>query len=86
MAEAKIVQGERRDKRKPRFRFDYAEPQPIFVPTKIVKGERRDKRKPRFRFGYTEPHPIFVLTKIKKFSGTISNLNSFISAAIGFFL
>ncbi len=50
MAEAKIVQGERRDKRKPRFRFDYAEPQPIFVPTKIAKGERRDKRKPRFRF------------------------------------
>lgn len=50
-----------------------------------MKGESRDKRKPHFRFGYTEPHPIFVLTKIKKFSGTISNLNSFISAAIGFF-
>ena len=64
MAEAKIVQDERRDKRKPRFRFDYAEPQPIFVPTKIAKGECRDKRKFYFRFDYAEPHPIFVLTKI----------------------
>ena len=64
MAEAKIVQGERRDKRKPRFRFDYAEPQPIFVPTKIAKGERRDKRKIHFRFDYAEPNPIFVSTKI----------------------
>ena len=64
MAEAKIVQGERRDKRKPRFRFDYAEPQPIFVPTKIAKGECRDKRKFYFRFGYTEPQPILVCTKI----------------------
>ena len=54
MAEAKIVQGERRDKRKPRFRFDYDEPQPIFVLTKIVKGESRGKRKSRFRFDYTE--------------------------------
>ena len=66
MAEAKIVQGERRDKRKPRFRFDYAEPQPIFVPTKIAKGERRDKRKPRFRFDYAEPQPIFNPTKDTK--------------------
>ena len=64
LAEAKIVQGERRDKRKPRFRFDYAEPQPIFVPTKIAKGECRDKRKFYFRFGYTEPQPILVCTKI----------------------
>ena len=64
MAEAKIVQGERRDKRKPRFRFDYAEPQPIFVPTKIAKGECRDKRKSHSRLGYAEPHPIFVFTKI----------------------
>ena len=62
MAEAKIVQGERRDKRKFYFRFDYAEPQPIFVPTKIVQGERRDKRKFYFRFGYAEP--ILVCTKI----------------------
>ena len=64
MAEAKIVQGERRDKRKPRFRFGYAEPQSIFVPTKIAKGECRDKRKFYFRFDYAEPHPIFILTKI----------------------
>ena len=64
MAEAKIVQGERRDKRKFYFRFGYAEPQPIFVPTKIAKGERRDKRKSHSRLGYAEPHPIFVFTKI----------------------
>ena len=64
MAEAKIVQGERRDKRKFYFRFDYAEPQPIFVPTKIAKGECRDKRKFYFRFDYAKPHPIFVFTKI----------------------
>ena len=64
MAEAKIVQGECRDKRKFYFRFGYAELQSIFVPTKIVKGERRDKRKPRFRFDYTEPQPILVCTKI----------------------
>ena len=64
MAEAKIVQGERRDKRKFYFRFGYAEPQSIFVPTKIAKGERRDKRKIHFRFDYAEPHPIFVSTKI----------------------
>ena len=49
---ANIVKGECRDKRKPRFRFDYAEPQPIFVLTKIVKGECRDKRKYCIRFGY----------------------------------
>ena len=66
MAEAKIVQGERRDKRKFYFRFDYAEPQPIFVPTKIVKGERRDKQKFYFRFGYAEPQSIFIPTKILK--------------------
>jgi len=29
------VKGECRDKRKPRFRFDYDEPQPIFVVAKI---------------------------------------------------
>jgi len=46
------VKGECRDKRKPRFRFDYDEPQPIFVLTKIVKGECRDKRKYCIRFGY----------------------------------
>ena len=63
---AKIVKGECRDKRKSHFRFDYAEPQPIFVLTKIAKGECRDKRKPCFRFDYAEPQPIFVLTKIAK--------------------
>ena len=66
MAEAKIVQDERRDKRKPRFRFDYAEPQPIFVPTKIAKGECRDKRKFYFRMDYAEPHLIFVFTNVQK--------------------
>ena len=66
MAEAKIVQGERRNKRKFYFRFGYAEPQSIFVPTKIVQGERRDKRKPRFRFDYAEPQPIFNPTKDTK--------------------
>ena len=60
---AKIAKGERRDKRKPRFRFGYAEPQPIFVPTKIAKGERRDKRNSCFQFDHAEPHPIFVVTK-----------------------
>ncbi|MBD9023486.1 MAG: hypothetical protein EGR14_00195 [Barnesiella intestinihominis] len=33
---AKIIKGERRDKRKIHFRFDYAEPNPIFVSTKIA--------------------------------------------------
>lgn len=33
----KIVKGESRGKRKSHFRFDYAEPHPIFVFTKIVK-------------------------------------------------
>ena len=65
--EAKIVKGERRDKRKSHFRLGYAEPHPIFAYcAKIMKGERRDKRKPRFRFGYAEPQPIFVPTKIAK--------------------
>ena len=66
MAEAKIVQGERRDKRKPRFRFGYAEPQPIFVLTKIAKGECRGKRKFYFRMDYAEPHLIFVFTNVQK--------------------
>ena len=63
---ANIVKGECRDKRELYFRFDYAEPNPIFVFTNIVKGESRDKRKTHFRLGYTEPHPIFVVANIKK--------------------
>ena len=63
---ANIVKGECRDKRELYFRFDYAEPNPIFVFTNIVKGESRDKRKSHFRLGYTEPHPIFVVANIKK--------------------
>ena len=63
---ANIVKGECRDKRELYFRFDYAEPNPIFVFTNIVKGESRDKRKSHFQFGYAEPHPIFVFTKITK--------------------
>ena len=66
MAEAKIVQGERRDKRKFYFRFDYAEPQPIFVLTKIAKGECRGKRKFYFRMDYVESHLIFVSTNVQK--------------------
>ena len=54
---AKIAKGECRDKRKPRFRFDYDEPQPIFVLTKIVKVECRDKRKSYFQLGYAETNP-----------------------------
>ena len=55
----KIVKGESRDKRKSHFRFDYAEPHPIFVFTKITKGECRDKWKSHFQFDSAEPHPIF---------------------------
>ena len=46
---ANIVKGECRDKRELYFRFDYAEPNPIFVFTNIAKGECRDKRKLYFR-------------------------------------
>ena len=42
--EAKIVKGERRDKRKLHFRLGYAEPHPIFAYcAKIMKGEHRTK-------------------------------------------
>ena len=42
--EAKIVKGERRDKRKSHFRLGYAEPHPIFAYcAKIMKGEHRTK-------------------------------------------
>ena len=42
--EAKIVKGERRDKRKPHFRLGYDEPPPIFAYcAKIMKGEHRTK-------------------------------------------
>jgi len=42
--EAKIVKGERRDKRKSHFRLGYAEPHPIFTyRAKIAKGEYRTK-------------------------------------------
>ena len=37
----KIAKGECRGKWKSRFRFDYAEPQPIFVLTKIAKVESK---------------------------------------------
>ena len=56
---ANIVKGECRDKRELYFRFDYAEPNPVFVFTNIVKGECKGKRKSHFRFDYAEPHPIF---------------------------
>ena len=46
---AKIAKGERRDKRKIHFRFDYAEPHPIFILTKITNqlcniGNTADKK------------------------------------------
>ena len=63
---ANIVKGECRDKRELYFRFDYAEPNPIFVFTNIAKGECRDKRELYFRFDYAEPNPVFVFTNIVK--------------------
>ena len=43
--EAKIVKGERRDKRKSHFRLGYAEPHPIFAYcAKIVKDKSRIKQ------------------------------------------
>lgn len=74
---ANIVKGECRDKRELYFRFDYAEPNPIFVFTNIAKGECRDKRKLYFRLGYTEPHPIFVVTNIKKATYTTNGTPHF---------
>lgn len=55
---ANIVKGECRDKRELYFRFDYAEPNPVFVFTNIVKGECKGKRNLHFRLGSTEPYPI----------------------------
>ena len=51
---ANIVKGECRDKRELYFRFDYAEPNPIFVFTNIAKGECKGKRNLHFRLGSTE--------------------------------
>ena len=51
---ANIVKGECRDKRELYFRFDYAEPNSIFVFTNIVKDECKGKRKSHFRLGYAE--------------------------------
>ena len=62
----KIAKGECRGKWKSRLRFDYDEPQPIFVLTKIAKGECRGKRKFYFRMDYAEPHLIFVFTNVQK--------------------
>ena len=56
---ANIAKGERKDKRKSYFRFDYAEPNLIFVFTNVVKGECKGKRKSYFRIGSAEPYPIF---------------------------
>ena len=64
---ANIVKGECRGKRKSCFRFDYAEPQPIFVLTKIAKGECRDKRELYFRLGFAEMSP--TLYKYRYFFG-----------------
>ncbi|HBO08410.1 MAG TPA: hypothetical protein DEF69_05095 [Barnesiella sp.] len=70
----KIVKGESRGKRKSHFRFDYAEPHPIFVFTKITKGECRDKWKSHFQFDYAEQHPIFISNRIASLSKVIKNL------------
>ena len=56
---ANIVKGECRNKRELYFRFDYAEPNPIFVFTNIAKGECKDKQKSHFRLDSVEPYPIF---------------------------
>ena len=70
----KIVKGENRVKLKSHFRFDYAEPHPIFVFTKITKGECRDKWKSHFQFDYAEQHPIFISNRIASLSKVIKNL------------
>ena len=77
---ANIVKGECRDKRELYFRFDYAEPNPIFVFTNIAKGESKDKRKSHFRLDYTESHPIFVVTNIKKVTYTTNGAPHFFLA------
>jgi len=64
---ANIVKGECRDKRELYFRFDYAEPNSIFVFTNIVKDECKGKRKSHFRLGYAEPNP--TLYKYRYFLG-----------------
>ena len=63
---ANIVKGECRDKRELYFRFDYAEPNPVFVFTNIVKGECKGKRKSYFRLGFAETSP--TLYKYRYFS------------------
>ena len=62
-----IVKGECRDKRELYFRFDYAEPNSIFVFTNIVKDECKGKRKSHFRLGYAETNP--TLYKYRYFLG-----------------
>ena len=62
--EAKIVKGERRDKRKSHFRLGYAEPHPIFAYcAKIMKGWTQQK-------GIHQPQrrnsPIFDRTKYRE--------------------
>ena len=49
------------------FRFDYAEPNPVFVFTNIVKGECKGKRKSYFRLGFAETSP--TLYKYRYFFG-----------------
>ena len=57
---AKIVKGECRDKRKPCFRFDYAEPHPIFFSTNIRKGNHSKKELAHF---FAKPYLIFDRAK-----------------------
>ena len=71
---ANIVKGECRDKRELYFRFDYAEPDSVFVFTNIVKGECKGKRKSHFRFDYVEPPPIFYKYKDLFLYGEIFSL------------
>ena len=63
---ANIVKGECRDKRELYFRFDYAEPNPVFVFTNIVKGECKGKRKYDFRLPL--PKRVLHYTNIGIFS------------------
>ena len=67
LCEQIIVKGECRDKRELYFRFDYAEPNPVFVFTNIVKGECKGKRKSYFRLGFAETSP--TLYKYRYFFG-----------------
>ena len=57
---ANIVKGECKGKRKSYFRFDYAEPHPIFFSTNIRKGNHSKKELAHF---FAKPYLIFDRAK-----------------------